>query len=134
MIEFLDIEVDECGAHLTRDVVHKWRDEVECEGGLALPEDTRVDCSESTVSPRNAEMLASHSHASCVPRNDSRFSLSRSPSVMLRDLYDLDSLGAPVFTSTLDGGAVDTIGAFPSHLRMSAVVIIRMRSTPASLP
>lgn len=49
VIEFLDIRVDECKAHLSRNVVHEWKEGVECDGGLTLPEDTQVECSEYDV-------------------------------------------------------------------------------------
>eukprot|EP00752_Nemacystus_decipiens_P001785 g1725.t1 len=44
VIESLDIHVSECIATLQRTVVHKWKDGITCEGGLALPSDSRISC------------------------------------------------------------------------------------------
>ena len=44
VIESLDIHVGECISTLQRTVVHEWKDGISCEGGLALPSDSRVSC------------------------------------------------------------------------------------------
>lgn len=50
VIESLDIYVGECISTLHRTVVHTWKDGISCEGGLALPSDSRVSCGECLVS------------------------------------------------------------------------------------
>lgn len=47
VIESLDINVGECISTLQRTVVHEWKDGISCEGGLALPRDSRVSCGEN---------------------------------------------------------------------------------------